>query len=147
MKEKVDVVVIGAGAAGCFAAIQAGIHFPGSNILIVERGHKPLAKVKISGGGRCNVTNTCSEPTALSKNYPRGERFLKKAFYEFSSLDMVSWLETKGVQLRDYPDGCLFPETNDSQTIIDCFSSELKRLKIPIRPRSGRHRLVLQRKS
>jgi len=133
MKEKVDVLVIGAGAAGCFAAIQAGIHFPGSNILIVERGQKPLAKVKISGGGRCNVTNTCSEPSALSKNYPRGERFLKKAFYEFSSHHMVDWLEIKGIKLREYPDGCLFPETNDSQTIIDCFSNELKRLKIPIR--------------
>ncbi len=133
MNEKVDVVVIGAGAAGCFAALQAGIHFPGSTILIVERGQKPLAKVKISGGGRCNVTNTCTDPSALSKNYPRGERFLKKAFYEFSSSDMVVWLDSKGVLLREYPDGCLFPETNDSQTIIDCFTNELKRLKIPIR--------------
>jgi predicted Rossmann fold flavoprotein len=133
MNEQADVVVIGAGAAGCFAAIQAGTHFPGAKIVILERGAKPLAKVRISGGGRCNVTNILSEPAGLAKNYPRGERFLKKAFYTFSSEHMVTWLAERNVPLRTYPDGCLFPETNDSQTIIDCFLKELAGLRIPIR--------------
>lgn len=88
--EKVDIIVVGGGAAGCFAAIQAANKFPKSSIKILERGKQPLSKVKISGGGRCNVTNVLSEPSELSKNYPRGERFLKKAFYTFSSKDMVS---------------------------------------------------------
>lgn len=136
MTEKADVVVIGAGAAGCFAAIQAGIHFPGASIRILERGVKPLAKVKISGGGRCNVTNVLSAPAELSRNYPRGERFLKKAFYAFSSADMVEWLASKGIALKEYPDGCLFPVTNDSQTIIDCFLQELRQRKIPLETES-----------
>ncbi|MBI3240601.1 MAG: aminoacetone oxidase family FAD-binding enzyme, partial [Flavobacteriia bacterium] len=133
MKEAVDVVVIGGGAAGCFAAIQAGTHFPEARIVILERGIKPLAKVKISGGGRCNVTNIVSDPVDLSTNYPRGERFLRKAFYAFSSSHMIQWLSDRGIELREYPDGCLFPVTNDSQTIIDCFLSELKKLRIPLR--------------
>lgn len=132
MKETVDVVVIGGGAAGCFAAIQAGTHFPGARIVILERGIKPLAKVKISGGGRCNVTNIVSDPSELSSNYPRGERFLRKAFYSFSSQHMIQWLNDRGIELREYPDGCLFPMSNDSQTIIDCFLNELKKLKIPL---------------
>lgn len=133
MKETVDVVVIGGGAAGCFAAIQAGTHFPEAKIVVLERGVKPLAKVKISGGGRCNVTNIVSDPAELSANYPRGERFLRKAFYSFSSADMIQWLRDRGIELREYPDGCLFPVTNDSQTIIDCFLNELKKLRIPLR--------------
>lgn len=126
MKE-LDVLVIGAGAAGCFAAIQASAHFPDARIAILERSSKPLAKVKISGGGRCNVTNVISEPEALSKHYPRGERFLKKAFYQFSSSDMKTWLESRHVPLKLYPDGCYFPLSNDSQTIIDCFLQELRK--------------------
>ncbi len=133
MNETADVVVIGGGAAGCFAAIQAGMHFPGAKVVILERGVKPLAKVKISGGGRCNVTNVVSDPVELSANYPRGERFLRKAFYSFSSNDMIGWLGDRGIKLKEYPDGCLFPVTNDSQTIIDCFLDELKKLHIPLR--------------
>lgn len=132
MKEKVDVVVIGGGAAGCFSAIQAGIHFPGAKIVILEKSARPLAKVKISGGGRCNVTNAESDPEKLAANYPRGARFLRKAFHWFSSNDMVAWLADRGIPLREYPEGCLFPATNDSQTIIDCFLHELNRLQIPV---------------
>jgi predicted Rossmann fold flavoprotein len=130
--EKVDVIVVGGGAAGCFAAIQAACEFPNASIKILERGKQPLSKVKISGGGRCNVTNVLSEPSELSKNYPRGERFLKKAFYTFSSKDMVSWLENKKVPLKLYEDGCFFPQSNDSQTIIDLFLHELKRNKVDL---------------
>ncbi len=126
MKE-LDILVVGAGAAGCFAAIRASESFKGAKITVLERGAKPLAKVKISGGGRCNVTNVLSEPAALSKHYPRGERFLKKAFYQFSSNDMKAWLEQRKVPLKLYPDGCYFPVSNDSQTIIDCFLGEMKK--------------------
>lgn len=126
MKE-LDILVVGAGAAGCFAAIRAAESFGDAKITVLERGIKPLAKVKISGGGRCNVTNVLSEPSALSKHYPRGERFLKKAFYQFSSNDMKAWLEQRKVPLKLYPDGCYFPLSNDSQTIIDCFLGEMKK--------------------
>lgn len=146
MKERADVVVIGAGAAGCFAAIQAGIHFPGARIRLLERGARPLAKVKISGGGRCNVTNALSEPAELSRCYPRGERFLKKAFYHFTSSDMKRWLEERGVPLRLYPDGCYFPETNDSGTIIDCFLTELKRLEIAVELQTRVERIAPDKK-
>ncbi|MDF3025784.1 MAG: hypothetical protein K0S23_91 [Fluviicola sp.] len=125
--KKLDVLVIGAGAAGCFSAIKASENFKHAKIAILERSSKPLAKVKISGGGRCNVTNVISDPEELSKHYPRGERFLKKAFYHFSSSDMKAWLETRNVPLKLYPDGCYFPVSNDSQTIIDCFLNELKK--------------------
>lgn len=132
-----DVLIIGAGAAGCFAAIQAARTYPHLSIAILEKSKQPLSKVKISGGGRCNVTNVLSDPSELSKKYPRGERFLKKAFYQFSSKDMVAWLRERDVPLRLYPDGCYFPESNDSQTIIDCFLSELKRCGVTIHLQKG----------
>lgn len=131
MKE-VDVLVVGAGAAGCFAAIVASSTFPDASVLILEKTNKILAKVKVSGGGRCNVTTTISDPIELSKNYPRGEKFLKKAFYQFSSKEMMQWLQSKGVDLTSYPNGCVFPSSNDSQTIIDCFLKELKMNSVPI---------------
>lgn len=129
---KADLIVVGAGAAGCFGAIKAAEHFPDARIIVLEKSTKVLSKVKISGGGRCNVTNVITKPDELSKNYPRGERFLKKAFYEFSSSDMKDWLASKGVKLRLYPDGCYFPESNDSQTIIDCFLKLLDEYNVPI---------------
>lgn len=135
--EEVDVLIVGAGAAGCFAAIQAAEAHPDLKIRILEKSKQPLAKVKVSGGGRCNVTNVLSDPAELSKKYPRGERFLKKAFYQFSSTDMVQWLLGKGIKLKLYPDGCYFPESNDSQTIIDCFLSELKRLQVIMELQTG----------
>lgn len=125
--ENVEIVVIGAGAAGCFGAIQAASHFPNAKIVILERGKEPLAKVRISGGGRCNVTNVLTDPAELSKSYPRGERFLKKAFYQFSSKDMKDWLDKRNIPLTLYPDGCYFPTSNSSETIISCFLSEIKR--------------------
>lgn len=128
--ENADIIVIGAGAAGCFGAIQAAIHFPNANIVVLERGKEPLAKVRISGGGRCNVTNVLSDPSELSKAYPRGERFLKKAFYQFSSNNMKDWLAQRNIPLTLYPDGCYFPTSNSSETIISCFLSEMKQLGI-----------------
>lgn len=130
--KQVDVLVVGAGAAGCFSAIQAAHHYPNLSIVILEKSKQALAKVKISGGGRCNVTNELSDPSELSRKYPRGERFLKKAFYQFTSSDMKQWLAERGIPLKLYPDGCYFPVSNDSQTIIDCFLSELKRNKVDL---------------
>ena len=131
MKE-IDVLVIGAGAAGCFAAIQAKYHHPEASVVILEKSNKALAKVRVSGGGRCNVTNVISDPNELSLHYPRGQRFLKKAFHQFSSNDMKSWLESKNVKLRLYPDGCYFPESNSSETIISLFLNELQKDKTEI---------------
>ncbi len=128
----VDVLVIGAGAAGCFAAIQAKAHHPGLNVVILEKSNKALSKVRVSGGGRCNVTNVLSDPQELSVNYPRGSRFLRKAFHVFSSEHMKQWLEERNVPLRLYPDGCYFPESNSSETIISLFLDELKKGKTEI---------------
>lgn len=134
---KVDVLVIGAGAAGCFAAIQAKAKFPNARICILEKSNKALSKVKISGGGRCNVTNVISDPTELSRHYPRGERFLRKAFHQFSSNHMKQWLEERNVPLRLYPDGCYFPQSNNSETIIQLFQNELRKGDVAIRFHEG----------
>lgn len=131
MKE-IDVLVVGAGAAGCFSAIQAKFHHPDASVVVLEKSNKALSKVRISGGGRCNVTNVVSDPNDLSLHYPRGQRFLKKAFHQFSSNDMKAWLESKNVKLRLYPDGCYFPESNTSETIISLFLNELQKANTEI---------------
>ncbi len=124
------IIVIGGGAAGFFAAIAAKEHNPNVEVTILEKTSKFLGKVKISGGGRCNVTNATFNSRVLSESYPRGEKFLRKAFEVFNASSMVKWLETRGVALKTYPDNCIFPLSNDSQTIIDCFMSEARRLHI-----------------
>ncbi len=127
-----DLIVIGGGAAGFFGAIIAAETNPTLKILILEKTPKLLSKVKVSGGGRCNVTHHCFEPTPLSKHYPRGQKELKEIFRSFQAVDMVKWLAAKGINLKTEEDGRMFPTTDDSQTIIDCFLSEAKRLKIEI---------------
>ena len=124
------IIVIGGGAAGFFAAISAKEHNPDAEITILEKTSKFLGKVKISGGGRCNVTNATFNSRILSEHYPRGEKFLRKAFEVFNASSMVEWLEARGVALKTYHDNCIFPLSNDSQTIIDCFMSEARRLHI-----------------
>jgi predicted Rossmann fold flavoprotein len=136
MKE-IDVLVVGAGAAGCFAAIQTNHFHPSASVVILEKSLNALSKVRISGGGRCNVTNVISDPQELSLHYPRGQRFLKKAFHQFSSNEMKLWLEKHNVKLRLYPDGCYFPESNTSETIISLFQNELKRAGTPIEFQQG----------
>jgi predicted Rossmann fold flavoprotein len=127
-----DLIVIGGGAAGFFGAIHAGDKKPGQRILILEKSTKLLSKVKVSGGGRCNVTHNCFEPIKLSHHYPRGEKQLKQIFKKFQASDTVSWFAAKGVKLKAEADGRMFPITNNSQTIIDCFLNEAKRLNIII---------------
>jgi hypothetical protein len=129
----VKVVVIGGGAAGFFAAIQCAQANPSAEVLILEKSSKLLAKVKVSGGGRCNVTHACFDLKQLSLAYPRGEKQLKSAFSRFMTNDTVNWFETHGVKLKTEEDGRMFPKTDDSQTIIDCLMKEAKKLKIEIR--------------
>lgn len=126
------IAIIGGGAAGFFSALSVKQHFPMHEVIILEKTTKVLAKVKISGGGRCNVTNNQLDTIVLSKHYPRGEHYLKKAFDIFNVKDTFSWFEERGVALKVYPDGCVFPLANDSQVIIDCFTREAHRLNVKI---------------
>ncbi|MEO7987932.1 MAG: NAD(P)/FAD-dependent oxidoreductase [Chryseolinea sp.] len=132
-----DLVVIGGGAAGFFGAIQAVEMKPDLKVLILEKSTKLLAKVRISGGGRCNVTHNCFEPIALAHHYPRGEKPLKNLFQIFQAKETVAWFASKGVQLKTEEDGRMFPVTNNSETIIDCFLEQAKQLKIKIEISKG----------
>lgn len=127
-----DLAVVGGGAAGFFGAITCAELNPNLSILILEKTTKLLSKVRVSGGGRCNVTHHCFEPTPLSKHYPRGSRELKSLFRKFQAKDIVAWFESKGVKLKTEDDGRMFPVSNNSQTIIDCFLQEAERHQIQI---------------
>ncbi|QLE00809.1 NAD(P)/FAD-dependent oxidoreductase [Galbibacter sp. BG1] len=127
-----DVVIVGGGAAGFFAAIQIAQQNPNLQIVILERGKEVLNKVKISGGGRCNVTHAEFIPNELVKAYPRGRKELRGPFHSFCSGDTVAFFEERGVKLKIEEDGRMFPETDSSQTIIDCFTSEVDKLGIKV---------------
>jgi len=130
------VAIIGGGAAGFFAAITCKGHHPEAVVTIYEKSDKLLAKVKVSGGGRCNVTTSCSNIAELIAHYPRGAKQLKKCFGQFGPLDTVQWFAQRGVQLKTETDGRMFPTTDSSQTIIDCLMTEVQRLGIIIRKQS-----------
>ncbi len=132
MKQK-QIIVIGGGAAGFFAAINAAEHLPDAKITILEKSNKLLSKVKVSGGGRCNVTNYCMDNAELVKNYPRGEKELRQIFSRFSVADTIEWFSKRGVELKTEPDGRMFPVTDDSQTIMDCFLMEVEKHSIKIK--------------
>lgn len=134
---KMKIGIVGGGAAGFFSAIAAKENYPDASVTIFEKSQRVLAKVKISGGGRCNVTNGCGSISELCKAYPRGGRELKKAFHIFSNKDAFEWFESRGVVLVTQSDGCVFPASQDSQSIIDCFLSEARRLKIAIETDKG----------
>lgn len=131
MQQK-HLVVIGGGAAGFFCAINAAEQNNNLAITIIEKTSNVLSKVKISGGGRCNTTHACFDIEPLSKNYPRGERFVKKAFHWFNTNDTIAWFAKRGVTLKTEGDGRMFPSTNSSQTIIDCLLKEVNKLAIKI---------------
>ncbi len=115
------IIVVGGGAAGFFAAITCAEALQGhGTVIVLERGPQFLQKVKISGGGRCNVTHSCFEPKELVKRFPRGERALIGAFHRFQAADTVKWFESRGVRLKTEADGRMFPTTDQSQTIIEC---------------------------
>lgn len=131
--EKKKVVVVGGGAAGFFCAIQIAETNPQCEIIIVEKSNKILSKVKVSGGGRCNVTHACPDVEMLLKKYPRGSRFLKKTFYQFATNNTIEWFAKNGVQLHTEKDGRMFPVTNTSDTIIECFLRKIHQYKIQVR--------------
>ncbi|MCF6361184.1 MAG: NAD(P)/FAD-dependent oxidoreductase [Cyclobacteriaceae bacterium] len=126
------VAIIGGGAAGFFAAIRAKENYPEADVVIIEKSSKLLSKVKVSGGGRCNVTNGCKSIKQLAEGYPRGGKALKKAFGRFSNRSTMEWFESRGVPLYVQDDNRAFPTTNDSQTIIDCLLREVDKLGVKI---------------
>jgi predicted Rossmann fold flavoprotein len=116
------VVVIGGGAAGFFGAVACATSHPHNKVILLEASRQPLAKVRVSGGGRCNVTHACFEPINLVQNYPRGEKALRGAFSYFQATDTVKWFANQGVKLKTEADGRMFPTTDSSETIIDCLT-------------------------
>ena len=133
----VDLAVIGGGAAGFFAALRAAEVNPAVSIIILEKSGKLLSKVKVSGGGRCNVTHDCSHVSQLIQQYPRGGNALKKLFGAFKVEDTIDWFALRGIQLKTEKDGRMFPETDNSQTIIDCFLQEARKLQIQLKLHFG----------
>lgn len=132
-----DVVVIGGGAAGFFGAIACAEANPRARVTILEAGSHTLAKVKISGGGRCNVTHHCFDPGQLVQNYPRGGRALRGAFSRFQPQDTVRWFRHRGVKLKTEADGRMFPVTDDSFTIIDCLTKAANKAGVIVKTNSS----------
>lgn len=132
MNQNFDIIIVGGGAAGFFTAINIVEKNPKLKVAILERGAEVLQKVRISGGGRCNVTHACFEPNELVKFYPRGEKELRGPFHQFCSGDTIEWFEKHGVELKIEEDGRMFPVSNSSQTIIDCFLKATKKLGITV---------------
>ncbi|MDP3437576.1 MAG: NAD(P)/FAD-dependent oxidoreductase [Bacteroidales bacterium] len=126
------VAIIGGGAAGFFAAITVKESYPGSSVTIFEKGAVPLSKVKITGGGRCNLTNSSPSIEELSLAYPRGGRQMRGLLREFDNFDTINWFESRGVPLVTQEDGCLFPASQDSQSIIDSLVGQAKSLGVVI---------------
>jgi predicted Rossmann fold flavoprotein len=129
---KKDIIVIGGGAAGFFAAINIAEQAPGLKVALLERGKTGLGKVKVSGGGRCNVTHAEFIPSELVQNYPRGEKELLGPFHQFMTGDTIAWFEERGIELKIEDDGRMFPITNSSQTIIDCFLNEAEKHHVEV---------------
>jgi len=126
------VAVIGGGAAGFFASLSVKEHHPNHQVTLFEKTSKVLSKVKISGGGRCNVTHNCPDISKLCEAYPRGGKKLRSLFHQFNTTDTIEWFESRGVPLKAEKDGRMFPVSDESQSIIDCLVSETIRLKIVV---------------
>ena len=129
---KKKLVVIGGGAAGFFCAVNAAQMDTSLEVVIIEKTSKLLSKVKVSGGGRCNVTHACFSIADMIKKYPRGASFLKKAFHDFFTTDTIEWFKKRHVELKTEPDGRMFPVSNTSQSIIDCLMNEVNRYDVGI---------------
>ena len=127
------IVIIGGGAAGFFAAITTAEANPENEVVILEKGKNVLQKVKISGGGRCNVTHACFTPRELVEFYPRGKRELLGPFHQFMTGDTMEWFENRGVVLKIEDDNRIFPVSNSSQTIIDCLTSSAKNAGVEVK--------------
>jgi predicted Rossmann fold flavoprotein len=127
------IAIIGGGAAGYFAAITAAEANPAAKVTIYEQSKRTLQKVKISGGGRCNVTHQCFDPKEMATRYPRGSRELRGAFHRWQPQDTIDWFAQRGVKIKAEPDGRMFPTTDDSQTIIDCFHQAAQKAGVQLR--------------
>ena len=124
--------IIGGGAAGFFSAVRLAEQNPKAEVSIYDSSKQFLRKVKISGGGRCNVTHSCFEPKELAKHYPRGEKELRGAFYTWQPRDTVDWFEARGVQIKTEDDGRMFPVSDNSQSIIDCLQGQVRKKNISL---------------
>jgi len=131
-----QIVVVGGGAAGYFCALTAAEADPSAKVILLEAGSQVLRKVKVSGGGRCNLTHHCYDPKELSTRYPRGAKELRGAFHHFQPRDTISWFESRGVKTKVESDGRIFPMSDDSQSVIDCLLGEACRLKVVTRRNS-----------
>ncbi|HUR12415.1 MAG TPA: NAD(P)/FAD-dependent oxidoreductase [Flavitalea sp.] len=127
------LAVIGGGAAGFFCAVNAARLDPSLEVIVFEKTSKLLSKVRISGGGRCNVTHACFDIAEMSLKYPRGRNFIRKSFYHFFTSDTIEWFTSRGVPLKEEADGRMFPETDSSATIIECLLAEANHYKVSIR--------------
>lgn len=135
--QSLRVVVIGGGAAGFFGAIACAQAHPHTQVTLLEASHQPLTKVRISGGGRCNVTHACFDPARLVQNYPRGGKALRGAFSRFQSKDTIAWFANQGVKLKTEPDGRMFPVTNNSETIIECLMQAAANAGVKVRTKAA----------
>lgn len=131
-QDRLTLAVVGGGAAGFFGAIASAERYPQHRVLLLEKSRQVLSKVRISGGGRCNVTHACFDSALLVKNYPRGNKELRGPFSRFQPKDTVEWFESRGVLLKTEEDGRIFPLTDQSETIIHCFLKEAKRLGVEL---------------
>lgn len=138
------VAVVGGGAAGFFAALAAAEAFPQATIVIFEKSRNVLGKVRVSGGGRCNVTNAAPTVAHLVKGYPRGEKFLRPLFQQFDNHATIRWFESRGVPLKTEPDGRVFPVSDQSADVIACLEREARRLGVTVRTASGVKKLSWQ---
>lgn len=131
------IVVVGGGAAGFFGAIASAQANPNNHVILLEKARQVLSKVRISGGGRCNVTHACFDPKLLVQNYPRGGKELLGPFHKFQPRDTIQWFESRGVKLKVEEDGRMFPTTDDSATIINCLMSQVKSSGVELLTETG----------
>jgi predicted Rossmann fold flavoprotein len=130
--KKWKLIVVGAGPAGFFCAVNAARMNPELDVVILEKSGETLSKLKVSGGGRCNVTHGCFDISEMAGRYPRGKNFVRKAFHRFFTTDLVRWFQERGVRIKQEPDGRMFPSTDTSQTIIDCLKREAERYRVEV---------------
>lgn len=132
MEQRAEVLILGGGAAGYFAGLEFLRLRPGCRVVLLEAASRTLSKVKISGGGRCNVTHACFDVARLLSHYPRGHREMRRVFQRFGPRDTIEWFQSRGVPLKTESDGRMFPVSNSSQTIVDCLTDEARRLGLEV---------------
>lgn len=141
MIRKFDCVAIGGGPASLFSLIQLKNVFPDAHVLVLEKQHRPLEKIYLSGGGRCNLTHACFDPKILSGFYPRGQKELRGAFYHFQPKDTIEWFEKHGVRLKTESDGRMFPASNQAESVADALLTIAKKLTVEIQIETSVHQI------